>query len=79
MLNQEVALMITKLSQSKINELICALSERAAKAVASGGDIPLNAIDSLSRLVEVSSGGAPEGNAPVCGFIVPSQEEADEE
>lgn len=63
--------MITKRAQNKINDLICAISDRVNKAATSGNDIPLNAVDSLSRLIEVASGAGIEADSPVCGFIVP--------
>ena len=67
--------MITKQTQAKINDLICALSDRVTTAIVSGSDVPLSTIDSLTKLIEVASGVIPEDKPPVCGFIIPSPPE----
>ncbi|WP_339246870.1 hypothetical protein NST58_06605 [Paenibacillus sp. FSL R10-2796] len=68
--------MITKQTQAKINDLICALSDRATTDIVSGSAVPLSTIDSLRRLIEVTAGGISEDKPPVCGFVIsnPSEE-----
>ncbi|GEM_PF-4506024 len=67
--------MITNQSQTKINDLICALSDRATIDIVSGSVVPLSTIDSLTRLIEVTAGGIPEDKPPVCGFVIPNPSE----
>ena len=71
-------LMLTAETKSKVNQLLCELSDAIQEKVKSG-IIDVGSIESLARLMEASGGVDVPERVPVVGFISPSSDHDDDD
>jgi predicted hydrolase (HD superfamily) len=72
--------MLSQQTQTKVDALIGALVDRIIQRVHGAGELPLNALDTLTGLIAAAARVTPDLPSPICGFIIPaSPEKVDDE